>query len=164
MFDANQWGCVIKAFPGIGGAQDMPWWGWITIGAMLLLAEMTIVDLEFYLLFLGISALLTGAVVLSGFALPYWVQWILFAALAAGSLILFRRAVYAKLRPPAEGEVPEGVDGARAVADEAIAPGAQGSVMLRGSTWTARNVGNAAIESGAACEVVRSQGLVLDVR
>ncbi len=35
----------------------MPWWGWVTIGALLLVAEMTIVDLEFYLIFLGIAAL-----------------------------------------------------------------------------------------------------------
>lgn len=142
----------------------MPWWGWITIGAMLLLAEMTVVDLEFYLLFLGFSALLTGAVVVSGVALPFWAQWLLFAALAAGTLIFFRRAVYTRLRPPPEGEVREGVDGERATADEAIQPGAQGTVMLRGSTWTAQNVGDAVIDHGAACEVLRSEGLVLHVR
>ena len=62
----------------------MPWWGWITIGAMLLLAEMTVVDLEFYLLFLGFSALLTGAVVISGVALPFWAQWLLFGHGATG--------------------------------------------------------------------------------
>jgi len=44
----------------------MPWWAGVTIGAMLLVAEMTIVDLEFYRVFLGASALMVGLMGLSG--------------------------------------------------------------------------------------------------
>ena len=142
----------------------MPWWGWITVGALLLVAEMAVVDLEFYLVFLGISALLTGLAVFAGVGLPEWGQWLLFAALAAVSLVLFRQALYKRLRPPPEGEIREGLTGERATASESLAPGARGSISLRGATWTARNVGDAPIPAGGVCIVERTEGLVVDVR
>ena len=83
----------------------MPWWGWITIGALMLAAEMTFVDLEFYLVFLGVSAMLVGAVELAGVAAPVWAQWLLLGGLSLGSLVLFRHRVYVHMPPPPEGEV-----------------------------------------------------------
>src|SRR5210317_1904671 len=133
----------------------MPWWGWVTIGALLLVAEMTFVDLEFYLVFLGISALLVGLISISGAALPFWLEWILFAILAVGSLLIFRQRVYKFLRPPPEGAIQVGVDGDRAVAIDSIAAGETGSVRLRGSIWTGRNCGPTAIPAGARCLVIR---------
>jgi hypothetical protein len=41
----------------------MPFWGWIVAGALLLGAE-TVVDAQFYLVFLGSAAVLTGGVVM----------------------------------------------------------------------------------------------------
>ena len=142
----------------------MPWWGWITVGALLLLAELSVVDLEFYLVFLGASALATGLLVLGGAPLPFWGQWIVFAILAGGSLVFFRRGVYARLRPPPEGDVGQGVVGERAVAESEIAPGASGPVRLRGSIWTARNVGSTLIAARSECHVESHEGLTLEVR
>jgi membrane protein implicated in regulation of membrane protease activity len=142
----------------------MPWWGWVTVGAMLLVAEMTFVDLEFYLVFLGISALLVGLVGLSGVEMPFWLQWVVFSVVAIASLVIFRQRVYSVLRPPPEGEVQVGVSGDRATALDSIAPGASGSVTMRGSNWTGINRGDSTIPAGAACRVERSEGLVLDVR
>lgn len=142
----------------------MPWWGWVTVGALLLVAEMAVVDLEFYLVFLGISALLTGLAVLGGVDLPAWGQWLLFALLAAASFIFFRQALYGRLRPPPEGEIREGLTGDRGIAEEAIAAGGRGAIALRGSTWTAHNVGETAIPEGGACVVERTEGLVVAVR
>lgn len=141
----------------------MPWWGWVTIGALLLVAEMAVVDLEFYLIFLGAAALVTGGLVASGVPLPFWGQWLFFAALAVASLVFFRRTLYAKLRPPPEGEVAEGVTGERGIAEVAIAPGATGSISLRGSNWSARNVGDVPIEAGSSCRVRNRDGLTLEV-
>lgn len=142
----------------------MPWWGWITIGTLLLVAEITIVDLEFYLVFLGVSALAVGLALVAGLSLPFWLQWLVFAGLAIVSLVVFRQGVYAKLRPGAEGSIHEGVDGEAATAIDAIPPGVSGGVMLRGSRWTGRNQGNVMIPAGALCRVDRRQGLILDVR
>jgi len=145
------------------GRSSMPWWGWVTIGALLLVAEMTIVDLEFYLIFLGAAALLTGGLVAGGVPLPFWGQWLFFAAIAVASLVFFRRTLYAKLRPPPEGEVAEGVTGERAKALDPIEPGASGAVSLRGSNWAARNVGETPIAAGSQCRVRNRDGLTLEV-
>jgi membrane protein implicated in regulation of membrane protease activity len=142
----------------------MPWWGWITIGALLLAAELTFVDLEFYLVFLGASALIVGMIGLSGVPLPFWLQWIVFAILGIGSLVLFRQRFYAKLHPAADAIIQEGAIGAWATATVSIAPGERGAVTLRGATWTARNVGSVPIPSGASCRVERTEGLILELR
>jgi membrane protein implicated in regulation of membrane protease activity len=141
----------------------MPWWGWIAVGAILLVAEMTFVDLEFYLVLLGASALIVGLLELSGLGLVAWQQWVVFAGLAIGSLVFFRRRVYSMLRPPAEREIAEGVEGDLATAIDEIAPGARGAVTMRGTTWTARNLGNAPIPAGTRCRVTRAHGLELEI-
>ena len=48
----------------------MPWWGWVTVGVLLLVAEATVIDLQCYLVFLGLSALLAGVEILGGMLLP----------------------------------------------------------------------------------------------
>lgn len=142
----------------------MPWWGWITVGALLLAAEMTVVDLEFYLVFLGASAFVVGLIGMAGVSMPFWLQWILFAVLAIASLVLFRQRIYKKLRPPPDAAIREGVEGALATSDALIAPGETGSVRLRGTGWTGRNVGSLPIPAGGSCHVVRADGLVLELR
>lgn len=141
----------------------MPWWGWVAVGAILLTAEIAVVDLEFYLVFLGIAALVVGGIALAGYALPIWGQWLLFAGLSVVSLVVFRSAVYSRLRPPPEGEIPEGVAGEFATASETIAPGGLGSVTLRGTTWTAVNKGSHVVEAGARCRVTGSSGTQLEL-
>lgn len=142
----------------------MPWWGWITIGALMLAAELAFVDAEFYLVLLGVSALLVGGLELVGIPLAWWIQWLVFAALSIGTLVFFRQRIYGLMRPPPEGAVREGVTGETALAVDAIAPGASGRVSLRGSHWTAINGGERTIEAGARCTVIRSEGLTVHVR
>ena len=142
----------------------MPWWGWIAAGMMLLVAEIALVDADFYLVFLGVAALIVGTAELAGLPLPYWMQWTTFAVLAVGSLVFFRRAVYDRLRGGATGEIAEGVVGDIAVARESIAAGGRGRVDLRGAAWSAHNCGSTPIEAGARCRVERAEGLTLEVR
>ena len=76
----------------------MQWWAWITVGALLLGSELTFVNAQFYLVFVGAAALMVGFLTLAG-ALPAdWIQWSLFALLAILSLIAFRRRVYERVR------------------------------------------------------------------
>jgi membrane protein implicated in regulation of membrane protease activity len=125
---------------------------------------MSFVDLDFYLVFLGISALLVGLASIARFGMPFWVEWLVFSGLSVGSLVFFRKRVYSKLRPPPESEIREGVEGDRATAVDEIAPAARGAVTLRGTSWTGLNVGGEAIPAGALCLVVRSEGLLLELR
>ncbi len=62
----------------------MPWWGWIIIGVVLLCAELFAIDAQFYLVFIGIGAVIVGLGQLLGLDLPMWGQWLLFAALSIG--------------------------------------------------------------------------------
>ena len=141
----------------------MPWWGWIALGAMLFVAEMGFVDLEFYLVFLGASALLVGLAGLAGIALPFWAQWLAFAALALVSLGFFRKRLYRKIRARAE-DLPDNAVGEVGVARGRFEPGATGQVELRGTPWTAHNAGDVAIDAGDRVRVERTKGLVLRVR
>jgi membrane protein implicated in regulation of membrane protease activity len=140
----------------------MEWWQWIVLGALLLGAEM-FVDAEFYLVFLGVSALIVGSLGLAPIEIPIWGQWLLFSFFAVASLRFFRKQFYSKYR----GDIPsrgEGAEGEIAQVGEAIAPGAVGSVTLRGATWAARNVGEHPVAAGSRVVVVESAGLTLSVR
>ena len=61
----------------------MPWWGWLVLGIGLLGVEMFVIDAQFYLVFLGVSAAIVGLLGLAGVPMPEWPQWLVFAALAA---------------------------------------------------------------------------------
>jgi inner membrane protein len=140
----------------------MPWWGWIVVGASLLVAE-SIVDAQFYLMFFGVAALLTGLFTLLGLGGPVWLQWVIFGALCVIGAATFRKRVYGMIRRT-YGEVGQGTVGELAVARETIAPGGRGRVELRGSVWEARNMGHTPIAPGESARVERVEGLVLDLR
>jgi hypothetical protein len=141
----------------------MAWWGWIALGALLLAAEMGLVDAGFYLVFLGLSALALGLLGLAGLGGPAWLQWLLFAAIAAASLALFRGRVYARVQRGARGRR-EGLEGELAVASERIEVGGRGRAELHGAQWTVHNEGPAPLAPGERARVVRADGLVLHVR
>jgi len=141
----------------------MPWWGWITVGALLLAAEMGLVDAGFYLVFLGVAALVVGLAELGGAGAPVWLQWLLFAGLAVASLVLFRKRLYRNIRGRTQ-DVPENVEDETAIALEPIGPGDRGQVEMRGSRWTAHNDGDIAIDEGARVRVLRVEGIAVRVR
>ena len=62
----------------------MEWWAWITVGAILLGSELTFVNAQFYLVFIGGAALVVGFLDLVGAPLADWMQWALFAVLIRG--------------------------------------------------------------------------------
>lgn len=140
----------------------MPWWGWIVVGAALLGAE-TIVDAQFYLMFFGVAALLTGVLTVLGLGGPVWLQWVIFGVLCVIGAALFRKRVYGMIRRT-YGEVGQGTVGELAVARDTIPPGGRGRVELRGSVWEARNTGTSPLAPGESARVERVEGLVLDLR
>jgi membrane protein implicated in regulation of membrane protease activity len=142
----------------------MPWWGWILVGTLLFAAELFVVEADFYLVFLGFSALVVGSLTLLGLGGPLWAQWLMFAVVAVGSTVFFRRRVYQRLRPPPGGAVSDSVVGEWVVVRDAMAPGALGQAELRGAVWSARNAGGAPLPPGGRARVVKVEGLILDVR
>ena len=53
--------------------------------------------------------------------------------------------------------------GAVAISAGTILPGGHGRAELRGTTWSARNVGQALLAAGQRCRVVAVEGLTLDI-
>ena len=140
----------------------MVWWQWIVLGVVLLGAEMMI-DAEFYLIFLGVSAMAVGLVDLFWADSPMWAEWFLFSVIAVVSLLLFRSRFYAKIR----GKIPDRAEemiGEIGTVEGDIEAGGTGRIQLRGTTWTARNVGEGALPRNARARVDAISGLTVDVR
>jgi len=141
----------------------MIWWTWLVLGLFLLLLEL-LTPGGFYLLFFGVAAALVGLLAAVNFAGPLSVQWILFSVFSIVSVLLFRRPLLAKIR--SRGATPE-VDslvGEIAVSLGEIPAGAIGQAELRGTAWTARNIGETALASGQRSRVARVEGLTLFIR
>ena len=139
----------------------MPWWGWILVGAILLGSELFVAT-EFYLIFLGVAAVAVGLFGLLAFEPAVWQQWLGFAALSLVFLVGFRRRVSA-LFDPGAAQVRDRVVGEIGTASDAIAPGGMGQAELRGSVWTAHNVGSEALAPGDRFRAIGIEGLTLEV-
>ena len=139
----------------------MPWWGWLVLAALVLISE-TVVLTDFYLVFFAASAVILGLLGLLGANLPLFAQWLLFASLSIGTLVLFRARLREKIKTR-EQEVDK-LEDEIAVATERLVAGATGQAGLRGSTWSARNIGELDLEAGDRCRVERVDGLVLLIR
>lgn len=140
----------------------MPWWGWMVIGMLLLGAELFIIEAEFFLVFIGVAAILTGLLGLVLPTLPEWLQWLVFAGLALVSMVFFRKRVYRMLRR----DVPSMADDMlteRLQLPVGLPVDGTCRVELRGSTWTARNVGTGPIPPGVTVRVVGVDGITLRV-
>lgn len=140
----------------------MAWWIWIVLGAVFLIAEVAI-SADFWLVFFGISAIVTGLLILLGVCPPAWQQWILFASVAALMLWFYRGRLKKKLSQADRPMGPELV-GDSAVVTVALAAGARGKVELRGAVWTARNAADVDLPEGSRCIVQEVDGLTLTVR
>lgn len=138
----------------------MPWWGWVTLGVLLMGAELTAVDAAFYLIFVGAAAICMGLLGLGGLDLPIWGQYLAFAVLAISSMVLFREKLYVKLR----GGVPgfgDSYAGRVVKVGEDVPAGGQTRVSLRGTQWTAVNRGPGTIVAGSSVRIVAVEGVEL---
>ncbi len=140
----------------------MPWWGWMIFGAFLLGSELLGVDAAFYLVFIGLAAILTGFIEVAGIELEPWIQWLIFAGLGLFSMVVFRKKVYEKLRGGGVGyEVGPAGEFVRMV--ETLQPGDSGRLSYRGTDWTVVNDGDTAVEEGSNVRIDRVDGLTLKV-
>ncbi len=140
----------------------MTWWGWIIAGAILLGAELSFVNAQFYLVFVGSAALLTGVASLLAPLAP-WLQWALFGSLALVSMVGFRSRLYQRFShtlPPLH------TGPAGGVITLAVALGAGESCQseYRGAFWTVRNDSDTVIPAGGRARIARVQDLTLLVR
>ena len=140
----------------------MTWWGWIIAGAILLGAELAFVNAQFYLVFIGSAAILTGLATLV-VPLPEWVQWALFAVLAIVSMMTFRSRVYDRFARTSP-KVDTGPVGGLITLQVSLGAGESCQAEHGGTFWTIRNDSDTPIASGTRARIVRVQDLTLLVR
>lgn len=140
--------------------MHIAWWYWICLGLFMLLAE-AMTPGGFYLLFVGIAAIIVGALAL---AIPtVWIQITLFAVLSTALIAGLRKPLVERVRKTTrQADTPEFI-GETARATEKIMTGKEGKIELRGSIWHARNAGKAEIAENGACTIVAREGITMVV-
>ena len=140
----------------------MSWWGWIIAGAILLGAELTFVNAQSYLVFIGSAAILVGLVTVSTEPAS-WVQWALFAVLAIVSMVTFRSRIYRRFH----GESPAvstGPVGGLITLRTPLAAGESCQTEYGGTFWTVCNDSDAPMASGTRARIISVRDLTLLVR
>ena len=138
------------------------WWLWVLLGFVLLLLEL-LTPGGFYLMFFGLGAIAVGLLALAGIAGPGAVQWLLFAAISMVAFAFFRKPLVERLGTRASRDV-DTLIGETAVTLGEIGIQEIGKAELRGTAWSARNVGSTALRAGERCRVERVDGLMLWIR
>jgi membrane protein implicated in regulation of membrane protease activity len=141
----------------------MNWWGWVIGGAILLGAELGLVNAQFYLVFIGGAAMAVGLISLITPAIPEWAQWAIFAALAIVLMLGVRARLYSWLHHDSP-QLDHGKKGGVFTLPSALAPGASCQAEHQGSFWTVLNDSDTSIAAGTRVRVARVQGLTLLVR
>lgn len=141
----------------------MTWWIWIAVGIALAGVE-ALVGGELYLLFFGAAGVLVGMLAAMGLLPEVWMQLAVFSVAAVGVALPLRNKVTARMHASAPNREVDATVGQTARAIGAIAPGATGKAELRGSPWTAVNLGSLPLEPEQAAIVERVEGLTLYLR
>ena len=139
----------------------MPWWIWVLAAFLLLIIEFftTTAHVGFF----AVGAFLVAILVGLDIAGPLWFQLMLFAVSSVVMLIFVRPMVVRRLglnKTPAVDQIA----GEHAIALEDMAAETDGRAEMRGTTWSARNVGPTPVARGQKCVVDRVVGLTLYVR
>jgi inner membrane protein len=140
----------------------MTWWGWAIAGAILLGAELFLVNAQFYLVFIGSAAILVALACLA-IPLAQWLQWGLFALLAIASMVTFRSRIYQRLRGSTPG-LATGPEGGLITLPVALMAGDSCQAEYGGSYWTVRNDGDMPLAAGSRARIVAVRQLTLLVR
>ena len=139
----------------------MAWWIWIVIGFALLALEFAATSL--HLGFFAVGAFVVGLLVLFGADLPVWVQLIIFTGVSLLAFFFLRPWLVRKLKLD-QKKVVDSLVGEQAIAMEEIPAQGLGRAEMRGTTWSARNVGETVLNRGQRCVVAAVDGLVIHVR
>jgi membrane protein implicated in regulation of membrane protease activity len=142
----------------------MVWWIWVLVGIACLAVEILIPG-GIVMLFFGAAALLVGGLVAAEIGGPVWFQWVLFSVLSVVSLLTLRSPIIRWLDNGDSGaDNIDAIAGKTALLLEDLAPRAEGKAELRGTSWTARNVGEVPLAQGETCVVEKVDGLTLHLR
>jgi membrane protein implicated in regulation of membrane protease activity len=134
----------------------MAWVVWAIAALLLAVGEILTPGL-FVLGPISLAAVFTALISLTG--IPVWLQVLIFAGSAAGSVLFLRPVARAHLRmPPALRTGTAALQGARAVVLQRVDSDG-GRVRIGGEEWSARAyMPDGVYEPGASVEVVKIEG------
>lgn len=141
----------------------MTWWGWIIGGAILLGAELSFVNAQFYLVFIGSAAIAVGLLSVLVVDLASWAQWALFALLAILSMLAFRSRLYQRFHHQLP-QVAQGPAGGVLTLPVALPAGETCQAEYGGSYWTVKNDCDSLLAPGTRVRIVRVRDLTLLVK
>jgi inner membrane protein len=141
----------------------MLWYHWLLLGVVLIALEMAASG-GFYIIFFGVAAVVIALLDMVDLGGPLWFQLLLFSVLSIASLQFFRNPIMRRLRLEGGAADIDTLAGETGSVIDAMAPGGNGRVELRGTSWSARNLGTTPLSSGARCTVIRSERLTLLVK
>ena len=140
----------------------MPWWVWVLAAFLLLTVE--VLSTTAHIGFFAVGAFLVAILVGAGAGGPLWFQLLFFAISSVVLLVFVRPVVVRKLGLNKNPVVDPPLDGQEAIVLEEMAVSGDGRAEMRGSTWSARNVGASPLTRGQRCIVEKVVGLTLHVR
>jgi membrane protein implicated in regulation of membrane protease activity len=139
----------------------MAWWVWVLAAFLLLTIEFfaTTAHIGFF----AVGAFLVAIIVGAGIPMPLWGQLLTFSISSVVLLVFVRPIVVRKLGLSVT-HVVDSLIGEQAVALSDLPVSAEGKAEMRGSSWTARNVGETPLTKGQRCVVEQVVGLTIYVR
>jgi membrane protein implicated in regulation of membrane protease activity len=139
----------------------MSWWIWVLIGVALLAAEFASTTMHIGLFAVGafVVALLVGL----GVEMPLWAELLTFTVVSLLGFFFVRPWLVRKLKLQST-RVVDSLLGEQAMTLDEIPVAGLGKAEMRGSTWSARNVGETVLTRGQRCVVAAVEGLVIHVR
>jgi len=139
----------------------MTWWIWVLIGFALLALEFSTTTM--HIGFFAVGAFVTGILVALGLDMPLWAQILIFTSVSVVAFFFLRPILVRKLKLD-QKKVVDTLVGETAMTMEEIPVQGLGRAEMRGTTWSARNIGETALARGQRCVVADVEGLVIHVR
>jgi len=139
----------------------MVWWVWVVLGFILLATEFA--SGSMHVAFFAVGAFVVGILVGLGLDIPLWGQLLIFTGVSLFAFFFLRPIAVRKLKLN-QKKVVDTLVGEQATAMEEIAPQAIGRAEMRGTTWSARNVGETVLNRGQRCVVADVEGLTIHIR
>ncbi len=141
----------------------MTWWMWIA-GAIAFAILEALTGAEMYMLLLGAAAFLVGVLAGLGLLPELWMQLAAFSAASAALIVPIRRKLTERMKAGMPNKEVDATVGRTVIAIDPMAAGGRGRAELRGSPWSAVNVGDESLAPGALATVERVEGLTLYIR
>ncbi len=139
----------------------MSWWIWVLAGLALLAAEFA--STTMHIGFFAVGAFVVALLVGFGVDVPLWGQLAIFTGVSILAFAFVRPILVRKLKLDFKPNV-DSMIGEQAIATEDILVAGLGKAEMRGTTWSARNVGETTLARGQRCVVAGIEGLVLHIK